>query len=156
MENNRYPKVKKITLAIQKHNIKKKFKNLILRDYSRLDINMLLKIQPNINSKNYIIWLKYESVQKKPKIYIELNQLYEEKIKGIPHNYGIKEIKNKQYIELCLFYKEEWNATMNIADTIIPWTCEWLYFYEIWVITGKWYGGGKHLKKEDIENNDKN
>ena len=35
------------------------------------------------------------------------------------------------------------------------WTCEWLYFFEFWCITGKWCGGGKHPTKKDIKENDK-
>ena len=31
---------------------------------------------------------------------------------------------------------------MSIADTIVPWTAEWLVYYEIWLMTGEWYGGG--------------
>jgi hypothetical protein len=31
---------------------------------------------------------------------------------------------------------------MSIADTVLPWTTEWLYHYEIWLITGEWTGGG--------------
>ena len=31
---------------------------------------------------------------------------------------------------------------MSIADTIVPWTAEWLVHYEIWLVTGEWYGGG--------------
>jgi hypothetical protein len=31
---------------------------------------------------------------------------------------------------------------MSIADTIVPWTAEWLVHYEIWLMTGEWYGGG--------------
>jgi hypothetical protein len=30
----------------------------------------------------------------------------------------------------------------SIADTIVPWTAEWLVHYEIWLVTGEWYGGG--------------
>jgi hypothetical protein len=29
---------------------------------------------------------------------------------------------------------------MNIHETIIPWTAEWIVFYEIWRITGQWHG----------------
>ena len=32
---------------------------------------------------------------------------------------------------------------MLIADTIVPWTCEWLIHYEIWLATGEWHGGGE-------------
>jgi hypothetical protein len=31
---------------------------------------------------------------------------------------------------------------MSIADTIVPWTSEWLMYYEIWLATSDWYGGG--------------
>jgi hypothetical protein len=31
---------------------------------------------------------------------------------------------------------------LSIADTIVPWTAEWLVHYEIWLMTGEWYGGG--------------
>ena len=31
---------------------------------------------------------------------------------------------------------------MLIAETIVPWASEWLFYYEIWKGTGEWYGGG--------------
>lgn len=47
---------------------------------------------------------------------------------------------------LCLFdpLQKEWDASMAISRTTIPWTIDWLYFYEIWSMTGKWLGGGRH------------
>lgn len=43
---------------------------------------------------------------------------------------------------LCLYYPKDrsWTPKEFIAETIVPWTAEWLAFYEIWRITGKWYG----------------
>lgn len=40
---------------------------------------------------------------------------------------------------LCLYYRHEWSSDMSFADTIIPWTSEWLYFYELWQVCGKWF-----------------
>lgn len=56
----------------------------------------------------------------------------------LPHTYDTK----KQW--LCLFKPNsgEWNSTMLIANTIVHWAIEWLYYYENWVYTGKWLGGG--------------
>lgn len=56
----------------------------------------------------------------------------------LPHTYDTK----KQC--LCLFRPHcgEWNNTMLIANTIVHWVIEWLYYYENWVYTGKWLGGG--------------
>jgi hypothetical protein len=56
----------------------------------------------------------------------------------LPHVYS----SDTQY--LCLHYPREkkWTESQNIAVTIIPWAAEWLFHYEIWVITGTWNGGG--------------
>lgn len=47
---------------------------------------------------------------------------------------------------LCLYLPSngEWTPAMVIADTIIPWTVEWLLHYEIWLAVGEWTGGGAH------------
>ena len=34
------------------------------------------------------------------------------------------------------------NPRMLIANTTLPWTAEWLFFYELWLVTGEWDGGG--------------
>lgn len=43
---------------------------------------------------------------------------------------------------LCLFDPDgrEWDATMLIADTTIPWASEWLHHYECWHLDGIWRG----------------
>lgn len=43
---------------------------------------------------------------------------------------------------LCLFdWREQpWENTLHLHETIVPWTAEWLLFYEIWLLTGKWLG----------------
>jgi hypothetical protein len=47
---------------------------------------------------------------------------------------------------LCLFNpnKDEWNSRQKLSETVLPWACLWLYFYEIWLATGEWKGGGDH------------
>jgi len=47
---------------------------------------------------------------------------------------------------LCLYdpRKGEWQPDQPIAETIIPWAAEWLFFYEGWLIDGHWAGGGEH------------
>lgn len=47
---------------------------------------------------------------------------------------------------LCLYYKDEWNGSEQIGETIIPWIAEWLFHYECWAATGIWSGGGEHPK----------
>jgi len=49
---------------------------------------------------------------------------------------------------LCLWFpkKVEWQPQMKLTDTYIPWTAEWLTYFEDWLITRDWAGGGIHLE----------
>lgn len=70
----------------------------------------------------------------------------------LPHVYDSERQK------LCPFYPKnrEWNASMWMAKTVLAWASEWLYFYEIWVVTdGLWVGGGvehDQILTDNIEN----
>lgn len=44
--------------------------------------------------------------------------------------------------KLCLHLPGEWSPSMYIAHTTVPWTSEWLFYYELWLITGNWEGDG--------------
>jgi len=58
----------------------------------------------------------------------------------LPHVY------NTEKQQLCLYYPDgqEWNPSMPLAKTVVPWIYEWLYHYEFWLSSGDWYGGGVH------------
>jgi hypothetical protein len=62
----------------------------------------------------------------------------------IPHVYVSKLHPSKPY--LCLFSpsRQERGTEDLIADTTVFWAWEWLYFYEGWLVTKKWRGGGQH------------
>lgn len=55
-------------------------------------------------------------------------------------------VKNPPHVysndgSLCLFYPKEqpWsNRNCSVFSHTIPWTHEWILFYEIWKITGTW------------------
>jgi hypothetical protein len=48
---------------------------------------------------------------------------------------------------LCLFDPRagEWDGAMPIAETILPWALDWIACYEMWLMTGRWTGGGRHV-----------
>jgi hypothetical protein len=54
---------------------------------------------------------------------------------------------------LCLFDNRagEWLPDQSIADTIIPWAAEWLFYFEAWLHSGVWSGGGVHPQKRKAE-----
>ena len=43
---------------------------------------------------------------------------------------------------LCLYKPTDdpWKPSDNIHEKIIPWTAEWLVFYELYLMCGKWLG----------------
>jgi len=126
-------------MAIQAKLISAKFPNSEPR-YNYKSLCWVYDLTPSPLSESYTISLKYV-LGKHPKVFVinKKLELAEGKTK-LPHAYSTE----KQH--LCIYYKKanEWRSSMSIADTIIPWTSEWLFFYEIWLSTGKWKGGGIH------------
>jgi hypothetical protein len=49
-------------------------------------------------------------------------------------------------LRLCLTLPEtrEWAGTKRIDQTFIPWATTWLYYFEEWLISDEWKGGGEH------------
>lgn len=47
---------------------------------------------------------------------------------------------------LCLWRpkRREWQSQMRIVDSFIAWTSEWLWYFEDWLATHEWRGGGEH------------
>lgn len=96
------------------------------------------ELQPTSRSEIYTVEIIYHFKQR-PIINI-LNPVLIKNFKGesIPHVYP----GNK----LCLYQPRynEFKFSDFISDTIIPWISLWLYYYEVWHITGDWLGGGEH------------
>lgn len=67
----------------------------------------------------------------------------------LPHVYF--EGPNYRLSPLCLFdpMANEWNPSMSIAKTTVPWAARWLACYELWEATARWHGGGRHMAQED-------
>jgi hypothetical protein len=58
----------------------------------------------------------------------------------LPHRYA--EVDGLP--SLCLWWLGDWKSWYPVATTVIPWAGEWFWFYEYWLITGEWLGGGTH------------
>ncbi|MGO9685863.1 MAG: hypothetical protein ACLPTZ_25385 [Beijerinckiaceae bacterium] len=56
---------------------------------------------------------------------------------------------------LCLYLpgKPEWAAWMRLDQTIVPWTLMWLFYFEDWLPSGEWRGGGEHPRKTQRSRN---
>ncbi len=101
------------------------------------------EITPTPLSCSYKTELVYE-LKISPKVYVVEPELVLPEDRDWPHLYE----KDK----LCLYYPGQWNSRMCLATTIIPWASEWFFYYEVWLATGEWRGGGEHpcsKKKEE-------
>jgi hypothetical protein len=61
----------------------------------------------------------------------------------IPHVY-------KDPLCLCLYLPRsgEWNGAMRIDQTFVPWALVWLFYFEEWLASNEWKGGGEHPTDE--------
>ena len=107
-----------------------------------------LKLQPTCLSEMYTIKVIYTG-NSSVKVYVvdKVLKIAENRNK-LPHVYNSKEQ------QICLYSpsQKEWKSTQYIVNTIIPWASEWLYYYELWIPDGQWYGGG-HNEYPDEELN---
>lgn len=69
---------------------------------------------------------------------------------SLPHVYVAHPRTHRAGPFLCLFDDEanEWTPEDRLSDTTIPWASNWLSCYESWLLTGKWFGTGKHIRTQ--------
>jgi len=141
-------RLKKLTITQQAVGLRSLYP-LSTCKVNRNDLSWIGTLQPTPLSDTYTIKLNYK-LEKRPHIYVIAPQLIRPNNKKLPHVYQQK----KQEICLyCPFGKPDWNPSMCIGRTIIPWASEWLFYYELWLATGEWLGGGIHISDKDEQNN---
>jgi len=122
----------------QLKEIKADFPNVQLVKNTWNHFQVVIQIQPTAISEKYNLMIVYEQnrwvkvfvIDKKLRIALNRSKL--------PHVY------DSERQQLCLYSpsKKEWDGYKYIVDTIIPWSSEWFYYYELWLPEGKWHGGG--------------
>jgi hypothetical protein len=129
-----------INLTLQAHHLKMKFPESTVR-VKRSCLRWEGVLLPTPLSDLYTVRVTYK-LKKSPRVNILKPELLIPEGKSLlPHTYSEK--------RLCLYFpgSKDWSGNMLLSKTIIPWISEWLYFYELWLVTGEWYGGGIHPKK---------
>lgn len=128
-----------LSLVVQEKAIAKYFPDAKICRNKEISLSAKVKLRPSPLSPYYIIKVKFIKGKSISTYVVEPAKLrfHKGEVK-LPHVYSTPEQ------QLCLYYpdKKEWNECKLIINTIIPWASEWLFFYEVWVITGKWLGGG--------------
>ena len=141
-------KIKPIPISIQALNIKRLFPDTKIVTVHDQQLSWTHTITPSPLGDLYKIKIVYH-LTKSPKIFVidPKPLLLAQGKTSLPHCYDQKQQ------QLCLYYPKsnEWDKTMLLSTTVIPWTFDWLYHYEIWLGTGDWNGGGIHNINETVK-----
>ncbi|MFI7691622.1 hypothetical protein ACIBQ6_21320 [Nonomuraea sp. NPDC049655] len=100
----------------------------------RGELSCIVQLQPTPASRTYTIRLVYRHGRRPCVTVVDPPLALHPDARALPHVYPKD--------ELCLYYPGQWSHDMLLAKTILPWTAEWLNHYELWLITGRWAGGG--------------
>lgn len=60
----------------------------------------------------------------------------------LPHVYPFE----GKGVSLCLWRPKnrEWDPSMRLSETFVPWALRWLLYFEDWLKSDEWAGGGEH------------
>lgn len=134
----KYIDIKDKTISEQIASMKYKYPHFktIFTSFNKMKVTGVL--QPTARSESYHFVLRYD-LKGIPNVRITSPELKEnEKGEVIPHLYSTQ--------NLCLYRPKylEFQKKHFLCDTVIPWISLWLYYYEVWHLTGEWIGGGEH------------
>jgi hypothetical protein len=134
-----WTKQKAINLAFQQLALRRQFPNGRCW-INRSELTWVGTLTPCQLTLSYVVRLRYK-LNGSPRVDILDPGLQRRDGQKAPHLY--------EGDLLCLYLPRtgEWDRSMLLGNTIIPWASEWLLHYEIWLATGEWCGGGMHPKK---------
>lgn len=134
-------KKKKISLAEQLFALKKAYKESTCFIQGHNTLIWRGQACPSPLSSTYSLEIRY-TLGSKPIVTVHGDTIKNIEAPNFPHVFH-RDV-NSNTVTLCLCYGDEFNSSMLISDTYIPWAIEWLYYYEIWLVTEEWCGGGIH------------
>jgi hypothetical protein len=141
------PQPRDLTLAQQFINLKM---NPLTRGTGSIANGRLswqFNARPSPISRSYAMRLTY-AVGDSPEFFVEDPDLVI--LAGglpLPHVYSEKPTR------LCLHLPgtSEWSPGMLLDRTVAPWAVLWLWYFEDWLATGEWHGGGIHPSDHDAD-----
>lgn len=137
---NTFPQIMRQVDALRKYYPTATFKP------KKGEVIVYIRLQPTDYSVDYLVELRSRVGESRVKVYVTRPRiLMNANGRKIPHLYSDG--------SLCLYYPPncEWDYRDLWVETLIPWTLLWLYYYEIWDMTGEWLGGGVHEKGNKLE-----
>jgi hypothetical protein len=98
------------------------------------------EVQPTLLSRTYTVRITYR-VDERPQIVVRRPNLID-----LAHPRRLPHVYRQDPPLLCLYMtgKGDWTRKMRLDQTIVPWTALWLFFFEEWLASNEWKGGGEH------------
>lgn len=144
---NRIPKRPPVSMAVQAMWLRKLFpegKTAMCRNC----VSWRGRISPGDYARTYSIEMLYKQ-NTSPKVWVREPNLKE--LAGdrrLPHVYDQEEQLLCLYLPNCGF----WSDDKLLAQTILPWACLWLHYFELWLVTNEWHGRGEHPRSKHKKN----
>lgn len=138
---------RKLSPIEQFNDLKRKFDG-VSGHLERNTLSCKISVRPTPLSDEYVLKVDYNPDRTIPfSVYVVKPKPLKlaKDADRLPHVYD----QSTQRLCLYLPRKREWNASMLLSETAIPWAIEWLYFYETWLCTGTWLGGGEHPRTKN-------
>lgn len=115
-----------VSLVVQKQLMQASFPSF---QFFKKENYWLGKLKPTTQSPEYLIKVSYQEYTA-PKVEVILPKLHPNAKHIYPNG------------SLCLYHPQDhpWRGVNILASTLVVWTAEWLYCYEVWRATGEWIG----------------
>lgn len=109
-------------------------------EWDRHGVRWLGEISPSEFSRSYVVELRYK-IRESPRVWVRKPDL-----KPLTSGRRLPHVYDQQEQRLCLYFPGVgfWRPNLAIARTILPWTCLWLFNFEIWLVTDTWHTEGIH------------
>lgn len=130
---------KSVSLIHQAGSLRSYFPDSDIKRKGEEEITWTYTLVPSPVSRSYEVKLRY-TWDEGAKVFV----LNPDPLALAPGKSKLPHVYSTQRQELCLYYPKwrEWHPGKLYVHTLVPWTSEWLFHYEIWVGTGEWHGGG--------------
>lgn len=105
-------------------------------------LRFCFKVAPNLLARTYQCLLRIPVARHPELLVLDPDPRVLAVGRKVPHTYP----HDGPGTKLCLWLPDahEWAATMKLSETYLPWAAEWLDYFEEWLVTGEWAGGGAH------------
>jgi hypothetical protein len=97
-------------------------------------------VTPSLLSRCYRLRIEFRQ-DETPEVFVERPDL-----KLLADGRRLPHVYQQSPPRLCLYLPRtyEWEPWMRLDRTIVPWAVLWLFYFEGWLASDEWKGGGEH------------